>query len=609
MGVRELPQADWTHVTRPEPVPVEELLKNSAWVTTLARQLVGPDRVQDLVQETWLAALKKPPRDPSALGGWLTQVIRNLSSRSHRSEYRRAKHEQSWRRQQPRESDGSQTDPAWVVERAEQHRVVVEAVMRLEEPYRSTLLLYYFEDLSPAELSRLLGVPSSTVWTRIQRGLDQLRRDLGSSGPEWRSGLALLAIPLRELDGLGVLSATSAAPAAAPSTLALVIPNSTWLLTAAATVGLVVGVVTGTQSQPSGAYPAGSPAQARAERIETPDALAELEDRASELDALLTERALRIEQLEGQHRALIAKLAEPLEVRGEIPNPRSAELQRRLDAADWPKLASLVQRATRILIATAEKYEATREVDLPLEAIAVNQEVVNFVIPFAGEFPTHTTINGEFTHPEFVTRLARAYLDLEGVPCSADQLDTIDERLLDYHREEQAAVREEVARRGEGLELRALERELARKIDFQTELLELLRPDQQRVLKPRATADLLGYDFFSPGLLFTGSLVSIQGDSLDEIEAGFAKRIRHSYRLEPRVDLRRLSQDWRFAIAETATKTGLAQISLPLWAIESALAEQCATFETLLEFDLDPESRESIREESRLFFPLLNLDP
>jgi ABC-type antimicrobial peptide transport system permease subunit len=44
-----------------------ELLRHGAWVRRLARSLTGRSDADDLVQETWLAALKHPPRDDQRL--------------------------------------------------------------------------------------------------------------------------------------------------------------------------------------------------------------------------------------------------------------------------------------------------------------------------------------------------------------------------------------------------------------------------------------------------------------------------------------------------------------------------------------------------------------
>src|SRR6185503_12638824 len=41
-----------------------------------------------------------------------------------------------------------------------------------------TLLLHYFEELSPAEIAARQGIPAATVRSRLKRGLDDLRARL-----------------------------------------------------------------------------------------------------------------------------------------------------------------------------------------------------------------------------------------------------------------------------------------------------------------------------------------------------------------------------------------------------------------------------------------------
>ncbi|MEW6741809.1 MAG: sigma factor-like helix-turn-helix DNA-binding protein [Planctomycetota bacterium] len=65
-----------------------------------------------------------------------------------------------------------------LVERMEIDQRLVQAVLELKEPYRSTILSRFFEDLTAGEIAKRHRVPLETVRSRIKRGLEQLRRSL-----------------------------------------------------------------------------------------------------------------------------------------------------------------------------------------------------------------------------------------------------------------------------------------------------------------------------------------------------------------------------------------------------------------------------------------------
>jgi RNA polymerase sigma-70 factor (ECF subfamily) len=173
------------------PISVETLLAERPWVESLARTLVRSDATAaDVVQETWLAALRHAPREPSALRAWLSRVVRNEAFQSMRRAARRERWESSASSPPPTES------PEETVARAEAHRRVVDAVMSLDEPYRTAVLLRFFEGLASAEVAKRTGVPVETARTRIKRALALLRgrldRDHGGDGRAW----AIALVPL-----------------------------------------------------------------------------------------------------------------------------------------------------------------------------------------------------------------------------------------------------------------------------------------------------------------------------------------------------------------------------------------------------------------------------
>jgi RNA polymerase sigma-70 factor (ECF subfamily) len=198
----------------------ELLLAHSEFLASLSARLVtsGAD-ADDLQQETWLSALRHPPADAGAMRAWLAKVVKNHALQVHRARSRRAAREQLVSREEGLPSTVE------IVERENARRGVVEALTRLSEPYRSTLLLRFYEDLPPREVARRMNVPVETARTRIKRGLALVREDLDrrSDGGRsaWVSALLPLAAPRLEGGALAKGAATSSAAALGPLVLSL----------------------------------------------------------------------------------------------------------------------------------------------------------------------------------------------------------------------------------------------------------------------------------------------------------------------------------------------------------------------------------------------------
>ena len=143
------------------------LLDQTSWIHALARQLVSdPHLAADLAQDTTVDALERGPDGARPLRGWLVTVMRNNLAKLRRGEGNRAAREDARR--------GTGLEPAAleVVEKAETHRNVVLAVLALEEPYRSTLLMRFFEQFSYDEIARRTGVTRAVVNSRVMRVLE-----------------------------------------------------------------------------------------------------------------------------------------------------------------------------------------------------------------------------------------------------------------------------------------------------------------------------------------------------------------------------------------------------------------------------------------------------
>jgi RNA polymerase sigma factor (sigma-70 family) len=157
---------------------VEEL----AGLRGLARALAHGD-ADDLLQDAAVAALEHPPQADRSVKPWLATVILNRWRMNRRSEARRKVREQAI------EPATESVDP---LERARLLQRLSDALVALDEPFRSTVIARYLDDKSCAQIARDQGVPAGTVRWRLKTGLERLRASLDDAAPRrhWQLALA-----------------------------------------------------------------------------------------------------------------------------------------------------------------------------------------------------------------------------------------------------------------------------------------------------------------------------------------------------------------------------------------------------------------------------------
>lgn len=157
---------------------------------SLAEQLVGEYRepvfryayrlcgcastAEDITQEVFLRAFRSlhQLREDAAARGWLLAIARNEFLRYCR-----------------RRSSGDELlDPQQrdVVDEHQPHAIdhqewVAHALEQLPEDFRLVLLMYYFEELSYAQIAEQLTIPIGTVMSRLSRGKTHLKMALDKS--------------------------------------------------------------------------------------------------------------------------------------------------------------------------------------------------------------------------------------------------------------------------------------------------------------------------------------------------------------------------------------------------------------------------------------------
>ncbi len=188
------------------PLHPDLLMTHAGALRSMARALLGDEHAaEDVVQETWVRALSARPSTDRGLGGWLRGVAEGFALQRRRSDGRREQRERAYASERREALDSEQ--------RGAVLRTVMEAVLALDEPYRETVLLRWFEGLPPRAIAERLGVRVATVDSRLQRAHARLRakleRDFGEGDRGWRAIVAVaLGAPSRDAPIL----ATSAIP-------------------------------------------------------------------------------------------------------------------------------------------------------------------------------------------------------------------------------------------------------------------------------------------------------------------------------------------------------------------------------------------------------------
>ncbi|MEM9381134.1 MAG: sigma-70 family RNA polymerase sigma factor, partial [Planctomycetota bacterium] len=214
---------------QPEP---ESYLEHLDWVRGLALQIVGdPAEADDLRQEVWLLAQRLHRPTTGSLRAWLGGILRNVVRDRRRASSTRSLHEERAALER-----ATALDEPGVVREVAIQQVVVDVLVALPEPYRSTLLARYYEGLTPDEIAARDEVPLPTVKTRLRRGLVRLRERLGERENGGTSALAVLALSVWRPE-------VEAATATAGSTAAIVAA-----VAGASLVAVGVWVVTGSSS-------------------------------------------------------------------------------------------------------------------------------------------------------------------------------------------------------------------------------------------------------------------------------------------------------------------------------------------------------------------------
>lgn len=202
------------------PFDEQNLQRHLDWVRRLAfAMLRDAHAADDVAQDTAVAALKSNIHFHESTRRWLAATARNFVRQALRMDSRRSGRERATAKPEV-VSAGTEA-----LLRAEAHRTVLDAVLALDEPCRSTVLLRFFDRLPPREIARRQGIPVATVHTRLARAFEKLKISLRHDGRGNPREWALVLAPLFTIPVGGV-----APPAAAMILSTLMKLKYAWLL-------------------------------------------------------------------------------------------------------------------------------------------------------------------------------------------------------------------------------------------------------------------------------------------------------------------------------------------------------------------------------------------
>lgn len=130
--------------------------------------LKNPADTEDIFQNVFLKYVLSPVvfESPEHEKAWLIRVTINACKDLVKSFFRS--------RTVPLEELLDQPAPL-----SEEHKEVLEAVLALPPKYRDAVYLHYYEGYTAAEIGKLLGKNTNTVYTLLTRAREQLRKTLG----------------------------------------------------------------------------------------------------------------------------------------------------------------------------------------------------------------------------------------------------------------------------------------------------------------------------------------------------------------------------------------------------------------------------------------------
>jgi RNA polymerase sigma-70 factor (ECF subfamily) len=142
-------------------------------VTRFFRNKVGPTRLEDLIQKTFLVCVEK--RDSfegrSSFRTYLFAVAHNILRNAYRANQRQGERYEFGTVSVAEMGPG----PMTIAAKHQDQQILLQALRSIPLDYQIVLELTYWENLEGQEIAEVLGKPLGTVRTHIRRGKQKLQ--------------------------------------------------------------------------------------------------------------------------------------------------------------------------------------------------------------------------------------------------------------------------------------------------------------------------------------------------------------------------------------------------------------------------------------------------
>jgi RNA polymerase sigma-70 factor (ECF subfamily) len=148
-----------------------------AGVFRLALSIIGdPAEANEVTQETFIAALQSLPayQEKKSFKAWLYTIALN-HSRSHLRKRKVLERLRTTLTNIFQVEAEKQVSPEEATIQNEKEAQIWNALNRLDERYRTAVVLRYFHELSIAEISEILSVNEGTIHSRLHSAREKLR--------------------------------------------------------------------------------------------------------------------------------------------------------------------------------------------------------------------------------------------------------------------------------------------------------------------------------------------------------------------------------------------------------------------------------------------------